>query len=100
MEKVVYDTNWEKLIRVGYELTCNQCNTRKETKSVFEFHRQSLDDFLTDVKDNYGQLSHARHLDECSPDPYCEVCLSESPMVLTRFNYIEPLTRNKRILLH
>jgi len=101
MPKIVYDSDWEKLIGVGFELVCSECNSRKKERAIYEYNKQKLDDFLETVKIKFNELSiclwYFNEYYGDAPSLYCDKC--HTKMVLSRFIYLETLTRNKKIFL-
>lgn len=96
--ELVYHSDWEKLVWVGFELKCPACKTLSQDETIFEYSNQPLEEFFEDIK--------AQPYELCSGPPVSFHCLECSSslkvkvlMEFSRFIYIKPVTRGKKILL-
>jgi len=96
-DELLYYSEWEKLMCVGFELICTRCNTIIDDEAQYEYHDEPLLEFLIYISKNLNKYYLAPIEYYCSD---CYEALEEViKMKVHKFKYIQPFTMEKRIKL-
>lgn len=106
MSKVICDSDWERYLWVGYDLTCMGCNKTVKKRALFEYHQEQLYEFFAGIKKNYiDEYDKCFYFYESFYDPAfkCECCrfkiIEDIEFTITKFNYIQNIGSKLKILL-
>ena len=94
---LLYNSEWKKLMFVGFELICTRCNKIVHDEAQYEYHDEPLLEFLIYISNNLEEFYSAPIEHHCSN---CYKAFKEViKMKVHRFKYIQPVTRIKTIKL-